>query len=1590
MQAAERGPYVGPRAFKREEKELFFGRGRETRDLASLVVAHPIVLLYAASGAGKSSLLNAGLVPLLEEAQRCEVLPPARVSGRLPASLTDVDNIYAFNVLSSWSDPSVDPRQLLNLHIASFLADRSHQKDETGEPVLRVIILDQFEELFTFAPERWREREGLIRQLATALEADPLLRIVLAMREEFIGQFGRHESLLLHGARTRFHLEPLGPEAAIDAVEGPLRRTNRKIEPTASRRLVEELLKIRVRGAGGETVEATGPFVEPVQLQVACTKLWDDLPAGILTITADDVQTFGDVNEALKRFYEEALNAATAKTGVSDDRLRSWVDHHLITPGGTRGMVYRGAESTGSKEAAIPNAAVDVMEEKHLIRAEARAGGERWYELTHDRFIEPIKESIRVWKETCRRRKLRRTTGIVMGGVATLFVIIFLSPAAYDRYVQYQCADKPVEDLLELHAKDPGRAEVVAPRILDGVAACLWDRNKLDRLVELLQRAERLIGEYRAEPMRAVMPRVADDEKWPIELQYNPARKLDDNRLSYEWRIMATWLVDEWGIPAPAAMRLREDETIPIDYLVVVAGEVRQSIRAATMPGFVLVTEKGMPRKLQTWFDAHKAQWVRTEALKSGGPWWEVPQWIQPLLEVADHRASQREAAVAGAVAQALIDRPELALNRQNVAYRLQRLGEKAGFKRTVTEALAARGGIDGLVEDLRAIIARDYGLLKLEYLLDSLAGYPKSDYPPAEVADLVIEDQTEPTSRPDSRLVGAPPAAPGESLTTRAADILPYRDTTDRIDIEPPVRVYLGEDLVSSFLVPEGDLRPEVLEALSDLRGELFKRFGIVVPGVRFRESAAWGSQLAPNALRIELLNQTRDNRDASPIEVRAPEGAIKQLADELPRRLLALRTWWITADYVDEHLGPSKESQESEGSNERKKVRDWLLNRYTLTDIKALLRGIVAPTDAELDAYSSEGIDGALRHTVLGQSIRKLDWLLASLAFWSQAHDRFDAAQLVQALRDTQAARLAPARTSAPNPPAALLAGIEALEQQDFALAEERFREALAADREGAIAAFAPAYASRGAVGLQGQLKELTEACLPFERPGQLNKRDSVLESWRFEIEDFLARHQDELTEPDRVRLEYCLLEHYAAKTYPAHVRASLDKLSSSQYRSQLEPNQKYALGYWTLEFGGRGFDPPTDLAAADSWLVSAFREWKETTQDETNAGGAFRELLDRYGGKLPPRWYMDMLVRLGGLRPKNFDIAYALGNSLSRGRDTADADEALVWLARAREQIDDPAARKEDRPRLSAWIDYVAGKAYLSRAEFSSENISEESAQEATSRVKDLIQHLKNEGVIADPKWPGVLAYATLIDIYRLRNQFDEAAKALEASRQDGLGESPDLLDSQFAIALAEGRVDTALQVADRARNTPEIASADALFLAALSQLLADKPEAEFAARQFFATDHQYRDYVRLMLYWYLARQGKLGQAKAYLDERWRSIDPASWPARLMRGDPQVWREQLIGYYLGRVKPDDILGPLYSREAFETSELNRIGVSGLSYEGMRCEAYFYDALLQDVTGEPATRAARYAQALERVLEVGHGNMYEYAMAQYLHSRR
>jgi hypothetical protein len=409
-------PYIGPRTFTRQEGGRFFGREQEARDLFSLAVSERLVLFYAQSGAGKSSLINARLMPQLEEAGYA-VLPPGRVSGDVPGGVNQVSNIFTFNLMLSLDQSSSKPERFTALSLTDFLVrlvstDGEHYVYEVEAKTEaegyveapHVLIIDQFEELITTHPERWSERADFFSQLNQAMSDDPLLWVVLAFREDYLAAIEPYASLLTDKMRARFYMQRMGYKAALEAVKKPAEQAGRLFAPGVAESLVNNLRQIRVQtnvnlapdqtAPSSSRLQALGQFVEPVQLQVVCYQLWENLkvrPAP--EITSQDLRELGNVDTALAQFYEQALAKVLAETGVSELEVRDWFEHKLITEAGTRGNVYRGADKTEG----ISTRTADLLVNTFLLRTESRAGGS-WYELVHDRFIEPILQANQSWR----------------------------------------------------------------------------------------------------------------------------------------------------------------------------------------------------------------------------------------------------------------------------------------------------------------------------------------------------------------------------------------------------------------------------------------------------------------------------------------------------------------------------------------------------------------------------------------------------------------------------------------------------------------------------------------------------------------------------------------------------------------------------------------------------------------------------------------------------------------------------------------------------------------------------------------------------------------------------------------------------------------------------------------------------------------------------------------------------------------------------------------------------------------------------------------------------------------------------------------
>lgn len=384
-------PYVGPRAFQPGEK--LYGRDRELAQLRELLIAERILLLYSPSGAGKTSLIQAALIPELE--QRFDVLPIARVIGE---AVEGRGNRYSRSALANIVGHEADVEPRSELPLTGYLRDRI-------EPGKRsILIFDQFEEVLTADAVDRAGRTAFFKDLSEALQL-PNLFVLFAMREDYIAGLDPYRLQLPTQLRNRMRLGFLEPDAARAAMQNPAKTAGVAFPDEVAQALVEELRRAPVASPTPEAPQRLLPSIEPLHLQIICLRLWQEnevrwKDGGERRLELAEAGSAVNVDHALGAYYDDTVQKVAIETGGSDalrvERgIRDWFDRRLITPEGVRSQVLRSSEQASG----LSDAAIGMLVGAYLIRAE-EARGATWYELAHDRLVGPVRRRNAEWFAT--------------------------------------------------------------------------------------------------------------------------------------------------------------------------------------------------------------------------------------------------------------------------------------------------------------------------------------------------------------------------------------------------------------------------------------------------------------------------------------------------------------------------------------------------------------------------------------------------------------------------------------------------------------------------------------------------------------------------------------------------------------------------------------------------------------------------------------------------------------------------------------------------------------------------------------------------------------------------------------------------------------------------------------------------------------------------------------------------------------------------------------------------------------------------------------------------------------------------------------
>ncbi len=361
----EGNPYRGLLAFESEHRALFFGRGAEIRAILDRLRSEPWVAITGDSGAGKSSLARAGVLPAVAE---------GALGGEPPTVITLVPGRRPLSSLAAALSP------IMKMDEGELAARVRDEPSQLGRELRRklwshslVVLVDQLEELVTLSDPA--ESRPMAEALASLALPGHGIRLITTARSDFLGRLAGLPGLGDGLTRVLYLLKPLGSEGVREAIVAPAQAMGFHFENAG---MVEALVAAETRADGSLPL-----------LQFALSELWSARDEAQKRIPAEALARMGGVEGALTKHADRVLEGLVGKSRPAARRILL----KLVTAEGTRARRTEG-ELIGDDSTA--REALEALVHGRLLVARDAEEGEGSYEIAHEALLSSW-ETLRGW-----------------------------------------------------------------------------------------------------------------------------------------------------------------------------------------------------------------------------------------------------------------------------------------------------------------------------------------------------------------------------------------------------------------------------------------------------------------------------------------------------------------------------------------------------------------------------------------------------------------------------------------------------------------------------------------------------------------------------------------------------------------------------------------------------------------------------------------------------------------------------------------------------------------------------------------------------------------------------------------------------------------------------------------------------------------------------------------------------------------------------------------------------------------------------------------------------------------------------------------
>ncbi|MBN7809651.1 ATP-binding protein [Algoriphagus sp. H41] len=381
-------------SYERKDRKVFFGRDEEIRSLYEMVFQSSVVLVYGASGTGKTSLINCGLAGEFQPHDWLALMVRrgSDINRSLEAALEQAGGkVDPDAVESKWLDEWEEEPSAPSVALTSIAKSIKAVYRKSFRPVY--LIFDQFEELFILGTAA--EQQEFIETLKGILQSGLPVKVLLSIREEYLGHLFEFERAIPQLLRKKLRVEPMNLAKVKDVVTGVAAHEDSNVSIKAGEEdAVAEAIFQKIKG-DKKSLTIQLPF-----LQVFLDKLYlnitgDRSREAAAEFSLEKVREMGQIGDILSNFLEEQVAEISSGLKQQHPQLHPELTWKILSPfatlEGTKDPITKKEllDRLPNLDPSMVEDVVDAFSNSRLLRFNENTGT---YEISHDSLAKPIAE----------------------------------------------------------------------------------------------------------------------------------------------------------------------------------------------------------------------------------------------------------------------------------------------------------------------------------------------------------------------------------------------------------------------------------------------------------------------------------------------------------------------------------------------------------------------------------------------------------------------------------------------------------------------------------------------------------------------------------------------------------------------------------------------------------------------------------------------------------------------------------------------------------------------------------------------------------------------------------------------------------------------------------------------------------------------------------------------------------------------------------------------------------------------------------------------------------------------------------------------